>query len=178
MNAPDAIFESRARRAYEFGRLGAGARRAAPLLIPIALALLGCGSPREVLACGGALLIAVTLFLWRGQDFEAGVGPGVAAGLAPLLLPVLTRGAGHLCSPGVCLLLPAVCALGGLLGGCLLGLLAPPPRVGRMVPFAVACTVAALTGAVGCLLYGLVGLLVMGAGLAAGVAPLVAARHT
>jgi len=177
MNAPDAIFESRARRAYELGRLGAGARRAAPLLFPIALALRGCGAPQEVLVCGGALLVAVTLFLWRGQDWKAGVGPGIAAGLAPLLLPVFTRGAGHLCGPGTCLLLPAVCAFGGVLGGVLLGLLAPRPRAGRAVPFAAACTVAALTGAVGCLLYGLVGLLVMGGGLAAGLAPLLVARR-
>src|SRR5438093_9174474 len=99
MSAPESIFERRARRAYELGRLGAGARRAALLLFPIALALPGCGAPQEVLVCGGALLVAVTLFLWRGQDWKAGVGPGIAAGLAPLLLPVFTRGAGHLCGP-------------------------------------------------------------------------------
>jgi|SRR5262245_18907392 len=177
MNAPDAIFERRARRAYEIGRLGSGARRAAPLLFPIALALRGCSAPQVVLVCGGALLVAVTLFLWRGQDWKAGVGPGIAAGLAPLLLPVFARGTGHLCGPGTCLLLPAVCAFGGLLGGALLGVLAPRPRAGRSVPFIVACTIAALTGAVGCLLYGLAGLLIMGAGLAAGMTPLFVARR-
>jgi hypothetical protein len=177
MNAPESIFEGRARRAYELGRLGFGARRAVPLLFPMALAIRGCGAPQEVLVCGGALFVAVTLFLWRGQDWKTGVGPGITAGLAPLLLPVLTRGAGHLCDPGTCLLLPAVCAFGGLLGGVLLCLLAPRPKAGRAVPFVVACTVAALTGAVGCLLYGVVGLLVMGAGLAAGMAPLLVARR-
>ena len=177
MNTLDAGLVRRARRSYELGRFAAATRRALPLALPISLALAGCGAPREVLACGGALLAAVTLFLWHGQEYEAGVRPGVAAGLAPLLLPVVARFAGHPCPAGGCLLLPAVCALGGLAGGVLLGLLAPRPRAGRVVPFVVACSVAGLTGAVGCLLYGLVGLAVMGAGLAAGAVPLVAARR-
>jgi len=177
MNTFDAGLVRRARRAYELGRLAAASRRALPLALPISLALAGCGAPQEVLACGGGLLLAVTLFLWRGQEYEAGVWPGVAAGLAPLLLPVLVRFAGHPCRTGACLLLPAVCALGGLAGGVLLGLFAPRPRAGRVVPFVVACSVAGLTGAVGCLLYGLIGLAVMAAGLAAGAVPLVAARR-
>jgi hypothetical protein len=73
--------------------------------------------------------------------------------------------------------MPIVCALGGLAGGILLGLMAPAPGAGRRVSFVVACAVAALTGAVGCLLYGLVGLVVMVAGLAVGATPLVAARR-
>jgi hypothetical protein len=177
MNTPEATLESRARRSYEIGRLAAGLRRALPLLLPIGVALAGCGAPGEVLACGCGLLVAVTFFLWRGQDYEAGVLPGVAAGMAPLLLPVLTRFTGHPCAGGPCLLLPAICAFGGLAGGVLLGVLAPRPRAGRVIPFVVACTVAALTGAVGCLLYGLVGLAVMAAGLAAGAFPLLAARR-
>jgi len=95
MNTLDARLVSRAHRAYELGRLTAATRRALLLALPISLALAGCGAPQEVLACGGALLAAVTLFLWRGQEYEAGVWPGVAAGLAPLLLPVLARFAGQ-----------------------------------------------------------------------------------
>ena len=45
------------------------------------------------------------------------------------------------------------------------------------MPFVVACIVAALAGAVGCLTYGLFGLAVMVVGLGAGSLPLLAARR-
>ena len=177
MDTVEARLEKRSRRAYELGRFAAAARQALPLVPLIALALSGCAAPRQVLVCGGALLVAVTLLRWWGLEFGAGVGPGIVAGLVPLLLPVLTQIVGHRCPTGGCLLLPAVCAFGGLAGGVFLGALAPRPRAGGMVPFIVACSVAALTGAVGCVLFGLIGLAVMAAGLAAGAVPLVAARR-
>lgn len=179
MSTPEARLEARARRAYERGRLRSAALRGALPLVPlVALATVGCADQREVLLCGAALLVAVTLLLWRGQEYAAGVGPGVAAGLLPLLLPVATRITGHPCATDSCYLLPVVCALGGLAGGVLLGVMAPAPRAGHRVAFIVACAVAALTGAIGCLLYGLVGLVVMAAGLAVGATPLLAARRT
>jgi hypothetical protein len=178
MSTLEARLEARARRAYERGRLWSAVVRALPLVPLVALATVGCSDQRGVFLCGAALLGAVTGLLWRGQEFSAGVGPGVAAGLLPPLLPVVTRVTGHLCATGSRYLLPVVCALGGLAGGVLLGVLAPAQRAGRRVAFVVACVVAALTGAIGCLLYGLVGLVVMGAGLAVGATPLQAARRT
>jgi hypothetical protein len=169
--------EARARRAYETGRLNDAVRRASPLVPLLALALLGCAPSQEVLACAGALLVVVTLLLWRGQDWGVGVGPGIVAGLVPLLFPIFAEAGGHLCMSGTCLLLPVICAAGGLLGGLLLGILAPRPRPGRMVPFMVACSVASLMGGVGCLLYGLVGLGVMVAGMAGGTLGLVVLRR-
>jgi hypothetical protein len=177
MNAPEARLEARVRRAYERGRLRSAALRALPIVPLVALATAGCSSPREVIACGAVLLVAVTGFLWRGQEFGAGVGPGIGAGLLPLLLPVFSRACGHPCSAASCYVMPIMCAVGGLAGGVLLGVLAPAPHAGRRVSFVVACVVAALTGAVGCLLYGLVGLVVMGAGLVVGATPLVATRR-
>ena len=178
MSTLEVGLEVRARRAYEKGRLTHAAGRVSPLVPLLALALLGCAPSHEVIACAAVLTVVITLLLWRGQDWGAGVGPGVAAGLVPLLFPILVEAGGHLCLPGSCLLLPAVCAAGGLLGGLLLGFVSPPPRPGRMVPFIVACSVAALMGAVGCLLYGLIGLAIMAAGLATGTAGLVALRRT
>jgi hypothetical protein len=177
MSTPEARLAARARRAYERGRLRSAALRALPLVPLVGLATAGCAAPQEVLLCGAVLLAAVTGLLWRGEEYGAGVGPGVAAGLLPLLLPVATRLTGHPCSAAACYVLPVVCALGGLAGGILLGLVAPSPRAGRRVAFVAACAVAALTGAVGCLMYGLVGLVVMGAGLVVGVTPLVATRR-
>jgi hypothetical protein len=177
MGTAESRLEARGRRAYEIGRLRAASAHALPLVPLVALATIGCAAPHQVLVCGAGLLVAVTMLLWRGQEFGSGVAPGIAAGLLPLILPVLARAGGHPCTPAGCLLLPAVCALGGLAGGVLLGVLAPRPRIGRVVPFVVACSVAALTGAVGCLLYGLIGIAVMAAGLAVGALPLVAVRR-
>jgi len=177
MNSLEARLEARARRAYETGRFHHAVQRAAPLVPLLALALLGCAPSHEVLACAGALLVVVTLLLWRGQEWGVGVGPGIVAGLLPLLFPSLVEAGGHLCISGGCLLLPVVCAAGGLLGGLLLGVLAPRPRPDGMVPFIVACSVASLMGAVGCLLYGLVGLVIMAAGMAAGTLSLVVFRR-
>ena len=155
----------------------ASATLRALLLVPLlGLALTGCSEPREVFLSGGLLLLAVAFCLWRGQEYGTGVGPGIGAGLLPLLLPVATRVIGHPCTGAGCSVLPIACAFGGLAGGVLLGLVAPRPGPGRRTSFVVACDVAALTGAVGCLLYGFIGLLVMSAGLAAGAVPLLAAR--
>lgn len=177
MSGLEASLVARCRRSYEIGRLTHAGIRVSPLVPLMALALLGCSPSQEMLACAGILLAVVTLLLWRGQEWGVGVGPGIAAGLVPLLLPIGSRAVGHFCLPGSCLLMPGLCAAGGLLGGFLLGLVAPQPRVGRMVPFMVACSVAGLMGAVGCLLYGLVGFVVMAAGLVTGTAGLVVLRR-
>ncbi|MCI0407025.1 MAG: hypothetical protein L0191_00455 [Acidobacteria bacterium] len=177
MNALESRLEARSRRAYEVGRLTHAVLRVSPLVPLMALALLGCSPSHEVLACAGTLLLVVTLLFWRGQEWSVGVAPGIAAGLVPMLFPIIIQVGGHLCLPGSCLLLPAGCAAGGLLGGSLLGIAAPRPRAGRMTPFIVACSVAGLMGAVGCLLYGLVGLAVMAAGMATGTAGLVVVRR-
>jgi hypothetical protein len=178
MAAPDVLLNQRARRAYEMGRLGAALRRSLLLLPVVGLALLGCARSAPTLVTGAGLILLVTFCLWRGQDFRRGVGPGLVAGCVPLLLPILAQATGHLCVSGQCLLFPAVCGVGGLLGGIALGVIAPRPRDGRAIPFVTACLIAGLAGSVGCLLYGLVGLGVMIAGLLAGAGPILVARRT
>jgi hypothetical protein len=177
MAGPDAALYERARRAYETGRLGAALRRSLLLLPAVGIALLCCARPAPTLASGAGLVLLVTFCLWRGQDYLRGVRPGLVAGFVPLLLPVLAQATGHLCVSGHCLLFPAVCGVGGLLGGVTLGLMAPRPRDGQGIPFVTACLVAALAGSVGCLLYGLVGLGVMIAGLLVGAAPILVSRR-
>jgi len=115
----------RARRAYEVGRLAAAARRSVLLLPVIGLALVCCTNLAGT-AIGGTGLIAFVMFcLWRGQDYRRGVRPGLVAGFVPLILPILAQAGGQPCTSGRCLLLPAVCGLGGLvgLGVMILGLL-------------------------------------------------------
>ena len=177
MSGFDRHLEARARRAYELSRLAVASRRALLLVPLMALSLAGCAGRLEVLGCGALLLGTVTLLLWRGQDYGAAVMPGLIAGLTPLVLPPLAQLFGRGCAYGSCQILPSACALGGLAGGILLGILAPRPHAGRLTPFVATCSVATLAGAVGCLLYGLVGLAFMAAGLAMGALPLLAARR-
>ena len=169
--------KERARRSYERGRLAGAAGRSVLLLPVLGAASLCCPSPGAIVAGGAGLFAVVTFCLWRGQEFRLGVRPGLVAGFAPLLLPILVQAIGHACAPGRCLLFPAVCGLGGLAGGVALGLLAPHPREGRGIPFVTACLIAGLAGSVGCVLYGLFGLGVMVLGLLLGAGPILAARR-
>jgi len=177
MEGLETVLISRARSAYEAGRFAAAARRGVLLLPAIGTALLCCANPAGTLLCGAGLFALVTFCLWRGQDFRRGVRPGLVAGFVPLLLPIVVQSFGHPCVSGGCLLFPAVCGLGGLLGGIALGMKAPRPRDGQGIPFVTACLIAGLAGSVGCLLYGLVGLGVMLAGLFLGAAPVLATRR-
>lgn len=177
MSAPEVRREARLRRAYEIGRLSTAMVATLPIVPVLAVAPLCCRDPRQVIACGVALLAVVIGLRWRGQQYAVGVSPGLLAGLGPLFVPVAGRVGLPLCGVSGCGLTPAVCALGGLAGGIMLGLLAPRLETGRSVPFVVACVVAALTGAVGCLMYGLIGLVVMAGGLLIGALPLLAVRR-
>jgi hypothetical protein len=93
-----------------------------------------------------------------------------------MLVPVVAQTAGHLCGAERCLLYPTICILGGLAGGVALGLFAPRPREARGVPLFAASLIAGLAGAVGCLLYGLIGVGGMAVGLLAGAVPVLATR--
>ena len=177
MSAAEAKIEARVRRAYETGRLRSAAIAALPLAPLVAIASSCCADPMQVVGCGLALVATVIGLRWRGERFAVGVTPGILAGLGPLAVPVAGRIGLPLCGLSGCDLTPSICALGGLAGGILLGFLAPPPGAGRMTPFVVACLVAALTGAVGCLIYGLIGFAVMAGGLMMGAVPLLAARR-
>jgi len=167
----------RARRSYECGRLAGASRRSVLLLPVLGAASLCCPSPGAILAGGAGLFAVVTFCLWRGQEFRRGVRPGLVAGFAPLVLPVVVQSVGHLCAPGRCLLFPSVCGLAGLAGGIALGVMAPHPREARGIPFVTACLIAGLAGSVGCVLYGLFGLGVMVLGLLLGAGPILAARR-
>lgn len=177
MDGREDILAARARRAYETGRLVLALRGSA-LLLPLAAVALACGTdPRVTLLSGALLALCVAFFLWRGGEFRRGVRPGLTAGAAPLLVALFCPLTTHICTGGLCLLLPVVCALGGLAGGVALGVLAPLPSEGRGVPLLVASILAGLTGALGCLLYGVIGIAGMIAGLLAGAVPVVASRR-
>jgi len=163
----------RARRAYEWGRLRAALGTALWVAPMAVVSTLVCGRPEVTAPVAIALSALVTYLLWRGGDLGRGVRPGLLAGLAPLLLPLGTRASGHVCLGGICVLLPTVCVVGGLLSGLLVALAifrGLPLRLRVMLP---AFAVAGLAGSLGCLLMGLAGVTGMAAGMALGAAPLV-----
>ncbi len=173
----DNALMAHARRAYELGRLRAAVRRALLLLPILGTAVLCRGDAAGSVPSGVCLIAVVTFCLWRGREYRRGVRPGLLAGFAPLLLPILAQASGHICVAGRCLLFPAVCGAGGVIGGVALGLLAPRPAEGRGVPFVTASLIAGIAGSVGCVVFGLVGLAGMTLGLVLGTAPILVARR-
>jgi hypothetical protein len=169
---------ARALRAYERGRFSR-ALRVAPFVVAAAGVAIACGRPLAMTcALGCALLPLAVWLLVRGGNVGRAVAPGLGAGWAALSLPLLLRTAGHACFGSACmsLCLP-VCALGGVLSGALIGVLAR--RDGGGLGYVVAAAaIAGLSGAMGCSLGGSFGILGMAAGVVAGGAPiLLAARH-
>src|SRR3989442_3117958 len=146
MADPEGLLSERARRAYEMGRLGAALRKSLLLLPAVGIAIVCCHNPGPTLVSGAGLILLVAFCEWRGQGYRGGVRPGLVAGFVPLLLPILAQATGHVCASGGCLLFPTVCGVGGVLGGITLGMMAPGPRDGRVIPFVTACLIAGLAG--------------------------------
>jgi len=175
----DALLLAAARRYYELGRARFGLQRAA-LAVPLAaLALYHCrGGRLGIPTLTGILALGalVALFSWRGEGFGRGVSTGLAAGLGPLLLPILSQWTGIGCSATVSEVLPAAAVAGGFLGGLALGGRAFGAG-GRGAPYWLSATAVTLTlGTVGCLHAGLAGLGGMALGLLAGSMPALALR--
>src|SRR5262249_59958534 len=93
MERSEAVLAAQARRAYERGRVQAALWRAAPLLPIVAWSVGWCRYPTLALASGTLIVALTVLFGWRGQLWGRAVAPGLAAGLAPPVLPLPLRGA-------------------------------------------------------------------------------------
>jgi hypothetical protein len=168
MTVADAARESRARRAYEHGRLRWALARAAAAAGAASLALAGNPAPGVPAACAVALGAVLAACLWRGGAWARGARLGYLAGLAPCLLPAIFRAA-HLCDGGHCFTLRGVCLTAGIAAGLLLGALGPRLQ-GGFRTWAAAAAAALLAGAIGCAAMGFAGLAGMTLGLLAGAA--------
>lgn len=164
----------RARRAYELGRVRRALKVA--LFVPVltALAVACCGPKAGALVCGGLLSVAVVALLWRGEAAGRAVLPGVLAGLAPFSLAVCGALGGHPCVEGPwCTFLVGACFVGGLVGGLFV---AASSSRGNWRELGVGAGLAALTGALGCVVAGTVGVVGLGAGVLFGALPVFALR--
>jgi hypothetical protein len=177
MAANDLALETRARRAYELGRLRSSLRLA-PFVLAAGTAAIAAGRP-AVLTCTlcGLLLALVAVLSWRGGPMGRAVTPGLVAGSAALAMPLLMATVGHACFGPACMRLglPA-CIAGGALAGVVIARTAA--RQPELSFIAAAVGIAALTGTLGCTIAGAAGVAGMIAGAVfAGAPVLVAARR-
>lgn len=162
--------ESRARQAYEKGRLRYALGASVPVLALAVLVQWIGPRPEVVLTLVVALFATEALFLWRGQQLGRGAMAGLMGGAIPLAFGLCTQVYAHVCGSMLagagC---TAVCACGGLVGGLVIAAVArrqPSPAV-----FAgAAATTAALLGAIGCACAGLAGVVGLMIGIAVPVA--------
>jgi hypothetical protein len=178
MTTTDQLRMTRMRRQYEWGRWRAGFNTLAVTLPMLALACAASGITATTAITGVLLVALCVVVVWLGRGLGAGVWPGLMAGAAPLLLPVLMRTGQHCCVAGRCWSSCMVgCVLGGAVAGVILGRSVAARASQRGEVFLSAVLIATLAGSMGCALIGVAGvagmLIAMGA---ASVPMLVVAR--
>jgi hypothetical protein len=152
----------KARRAYELGRLRYAAR-AGVLVAPMTgLAWVANERPLLALTTGVLLCLLVIGYGWRGGVLARAIAPGLLAGSAPLVLPLLLRAAGHCCVGGACVPVCMLgCVVGGVCAGVALGLAATAERAQCWAFLAAASVLAGFAGVLGCAIVGLAGIVGM-----------------
>jgi hypothetical protein len=161
----------RARLSYELGRLRVGLPGgiAAAALIAYSLSR---PHAAEAPMIGGLLLLGVLAAGAWHRDTARAVLPGLAAGLVPLFVPAVAMRAGMGCGLRDCTALCLVsCLLGGLAAGGFIAWRSRALAEGRRVFLGVAGAIGTLAGALGCLEFGAIGLLLLVGGFAIILSP-------
>jgi hypothetical protein len=175
MIAPDK-FRQRALRAYEWGRLRHAAVKAWPALLLTAVSWWLCHEQGLSFAIGGSLFALATGLFWYGRVAALAASAGIKAGMVAFAVPVL---AFHFFAPQGCslttmLLINGGCGLGV---GVLLSIESAPLQIQRNVFLLFASVVASISGMLGCILFGPMGLAGMAAGVLLATAPVAIYRH-
>lgn len=167
---------TRARLAYELGGVLLGLRVAWPVL-PLSFFSWSCCGAQAIPVGLGILLFVLSVGLVsRGGEVGRAVGPGLLAGSLCAVLPISFKLL-QLCSIAGCRSISQFCIYGGLLAGATLGYQAGRLESGRPVFLGVAGGIAALAGALGCVVAGLAGVVGMALGVLCASTPfLIAAR--
>jgi hypothetical protein len=162
--------ESRARRAYELTRVRRAALAFAPVVVLIVGAVLIGEQVGYILAFGGALFLLGVGLLWYGRGVKRAVLPGLAAGFVPLMFGLCSKYV-HTCTgPGCLAFCVPACFAGGLLAGVIVDAVGLR-RVNKLSFWAAASGVVLLTGAMGCVCAGALGLVGLVVGFAVGSVP-------
>lgn len=153
------------RSIYERSRLRRGLRTALFVLPMMAVSFGCCGNLRASIVIAVALALLVTSLVWRGGAIARAVVPGYAAGIVPLVVPLVACPACE--RMGISGSIPlAACVLGGLVSGAVVVYYASREREDRTAFVLAGGAVAALAGSLGCVIVGLGGVLAMTIGLA------------
>src|SRR6266851_735571 len=170
-------FRQRARRAYEWGRLRHGAAKAWPALLLTAVSSWLCHEPGLSVAIGAGLFALATGLVWYGRIAAQAARAGLTAGMAAFAVPVA---AFYWCSAPYCSTLTAMLIINGGCGlgiGVLLNIESTRLPTQRNVFLLFASVVAALSGMLGCVLFGPIGLAGMAAGILLSTAPVAIYRR-
>lgn len=165
--------KSRTRRAYELGRLRLGIGPALGALSMIVFSIMIGRDPAFSFGLGSLLLTLAVGFAVRGGLLGRAVGPGLLAGMAPLVLPAALRFSGHCCAGGACYSLCLFgCIGGGVFGGFVLGSAAAsgPDRYRFL---AAASLLTGSAGLLGCMVAGAAGMIGMAIAVALASLPIV-----
>lgn len=162
--------QRRARISYELSRLRRALFGVSPLVLVVAVAACLTHRPLSTLWFGVATAVVGAGMLWYGRDPQRAVLPGIAAGLVPLVL-ALCANSMHSCGPEGCSswCVPA-CTVGGIVAGLAVASVGNQRRAGVWF-WLSACSIALLTGSMGCACIGYSGVVGLGLGIAAGVVP-------
>lgn len=176
MERPDPIarLASRARFAYEMARLRRAILRAWPIPVAAFLAVRLGSSATHVITLAVPLAVAAIALVWRGGVAGRAVAPGLAAGTAPLILPGLAMDCAVACSANCETWCATSCVVGGILAGAWVGFRSARFNDGGWQFGAIAASIAAVTGAMGCFIGGATGVAGMLTGLAIGAVPVFA----
>jgi hypothetical protein len=161
-------FAARARRAYELGRIRlalAGSWRAAALA---AISVGVCHEAGRSAAIGTVLIALTAVLIWYGRFATRAVNAGLLAGLAAFALPVASFQL-NLCPNDAQMLL--INGLSGVAVGLLLSVASTRQVEHRDLFLLFSTMVAALCGTLGCLLFGVAGVVGMVAGSFLATAP-------
>lgn len=158
---------AQARQHYELGRLRAGLRFGLWTLPMVGVSLWSNGWSSATCFVGLLLFVGVVALWWRGMAWGQAIRPGLLAGIAPLMIPILLRTQGPCCTGDACWsVCMASCIAGGLVAGIGIGLSAPV-RSGPVQFMVGAIFLASLAGLLGCAVVGAAGVVGMVASLLA-----------
>lgn len=174
--APDE-FRPRARRAYEWGRLWRASIKAWPAVLLTAISCWLCHEAGLSVVIGAVLFALTTGLIWYGRVAAQAASAGMKAGMAAFVIPVA---AFHSYFVPYCSTLTAMWIINsgcGLGVGVLLSIESARLQTQRNVFLLSAGAVATLSGMLGCVLFGPMGLAGIAVGVLLATAPVAIYRH-
>lgn len=168
-------FIARARRAYEWGRFKHAARHSCVALVLTALSMAVCQESAWSAAVGGGLFALATGLMWRGGVATRAARAGLKAGILAFAVPISVFHGylGTRCGIDTVLIVNAVT---GLAVGVLLSIQSARLEGRRNAFLLGAGPLVLLSGTLGCLFFGPIGVASMAIGYVASTAPVMVYR--